>query len=372
MITNYRFNKPIWAIIGGGNGGQAVAGHLALLGFRVRLYDIFTKTIEVINKQGGIQIDGVVEGLGKLELATNNISSAISGADFIMVIAPATAHASIAKSCAPYLRNGQIVMLHPGNICGALEFKKVLDDEKCNAKITLADSHSLIYACRSIRPGQSTILQIKDRFWVGTMPTSERNKVVGILKMAYPQTIAVENILIASLENTNCIIHPPTTLFNVGLIESKDRDWLFYWEGITKSIGSFIEDLDKERLAIGQALGFGDKLVPVVQQYALSYSVVADSLYQAVRLTKGYREIKGQKTLRTRYLLEDIPMGLVTLMSIGKMLGVPVERMELLIKLAEFILKEDLTKTGRTIEKIGLAGMSSEQIMKYVRTGIKP
>ena len=57
-------NNIVWAILGGGNGGQSLAGHLALMGYRVRLYDIFQQTVDAINEQGGITVSGVVEGFG--------------------------------------------------------------------------------------------------------------------------------------------------------------------------------------------------------------------------------------------------------------------------------------------------------------------
>ena len=92
--------KIKWAIVGGGNGGQSVAGHLALMGYSVRLYDIFPHTIDAINALGGIKIGGVVEGFGKLELATLNMGEALAGADVVLVTAPATAHRAIAEKCA--------------------------------------------------------------------------------------------------------------------------------------------------------------------------------------------------------------------------------------------------------------------------------
>ena len=49
--------NTVWAVIGGGNGGQSMAGHLALMGYRVRLYDIFAETIEAIDRQGGIEME---------------------------------------------------------------------------------------------------------------------------------------------------------------------------------------------------------------------------------------------------------------------------------------------------------------------------
>ena len=60
--------KPKWAIVGGGNGGQAMAGHLALMDFNVKLYDIIPEKVQAINKNGGINVEGVVQGLGKPDL----------------------------------------------------------------------------------------------------------------------------------------------------------------------------------------------------------------------------------------------------------------------------------------------------------------
>ncbi|MCP3890469.1 MAG: hypothetical protein GY702_16590 [Desulfobulbaceae bacterium] len=71
--------KPThWAIIGGGNGGQSVAGHLANMGFYVRLFDIIPSTI---NQQMGIHLDGEVEGFGKLKLASTDLDKVVTGAD---------------------------------------------------------------------------------------------------------------------------------------------------------------------------------------------------------------------------------------------------------------------------------------------------
>ena len=77
-------HKPTWTVIGGGNGGQALAGHLALMGFPVRLYDIVPETIDVIRGQQGIQVDGAVKGFGRIEFATTdlhiaNFASAVRG-----------------------------------------------------------------------------------------------------------------------------------------------------------------------------------------------------------------------------------------------------------------------------------------------------
>jgi opine dehydrogenase len=357
-----------WSIIGGGNGGQSLAGHLALMGFAVRLYDILPETVEAIHSQGGIEVDGVVKGFGKLDLATTNIADALDGADVIMIVAPAVAHREIAANCAPHMADGQVLFIHPGATCGALEFHKVLADEKCEKTVTIAESNSLLYACRSHQPGYATIFGIKKELMVAALPAKETENVLNLLNSAFPQMIAATSVMETSLSNPNAMMHPAPTLLNTSLIES-ENDWLYYWDGITPSIGAFVEAMDAERLAVARA--FGLKMPSILEWYKLAYGADAATLAEAVKINMAYAEVKGQKTLYTRYLLEDIPMGLVPMVFLGKMLGIDVPRMETVVKLAELLIGRDLTSSGRTLENLGLSGMTVSQIRAFLETGVR-
>lgn len=118
------------------------------MGYQVRLYDISPITVNAINNQGGIELEGVVKGFGKIDGATTSLLEAVDGAHLIMVITPATAHRDIAKALVPFLQDEQIIVLHPGATCGALEFYKVLTEENCPARVTIGETNTLIYACR--------------------------------------------------------------------------------------------------------------------------------------------------------------------------------------------------------------------------------
>jgi len=80
-------------VIGAGNGGLAIASYLALNGHKVNLYSIFQEELEPIIKKGGIELEGVEEGFAILNKVTDNIELAIDGADLIMIVTPANAHA---------------------------------------------------------------------------------------------------------------------------------------------------------------------------------------------------------------------------------------------------------------------------------------
>ncbi|WP_271398161.1 NAD/NADP-dependent octopine/nopaline dehydrogenase family protein [Salinicoccus roseus] len=360
-----RENKK-WTIIGGGNGGQTTAGHLGMMGFDVVLYDIFEETIKTIEDQGGIYLEDALTGFGKVTRATMNIEEALGEADVILITAPATVHRNIAKSCAPHLKDGQIVVLNPAATFGSVEFEKTLKDQGCTADITLAETNTLLYGCRIIEPGRTQVFGLKNRILIAALPATETPSVVNVLQSAFPQFEGVDNILITSFDNTNPILHPATTLLNTGTIES-EREWNFYTDGFTQSIGQFIEDMDRERINIGKALGID--LLSCREQLEVEYNVFKDTLSEAVRHNPVYQDIKGQKMLDTRYLTEDIPMGLVPFVAMGKLVGLPTNRMEVIIEMTQLVLGRDLMAEARTLENLGLEDMDVEAFLRYIETG---
>lgn len=359
--------KRTWTVIGGGNGGQSAAGHLGMLGYPVRIYDIFEESISAINKQGGIKVGGVIEGFGPVELATTDLGKAVSGADIVMVIAPATAHRDIAKAMASHLRKGQIVFVHPGATLGALEFNQVFMQQGVErGAVTLCEAQSLLYATRLVSHGEVSIKGIKQSLAVGVLPASRTAETVAALSEAFPQIHAARNVLETSLTNLNAVMHPTPSLLNASLIESK-WDWKYYMDGITPTIGALVERLDKERVAVGKAVGL--ELPSALQLYKEMYAVEAPTLSETVRLNEAYREIAGQKRIDTRYVLEDIPTGLVPMIAIGEKFGVSCEIMKTICKLGNLLLDRELTTTGRTLENLGLAKLSKEEFLRFIEEG---
>lgn len=361
-----------YAILGAGNGGQAIAGYLSYLGYEVRLYDSFENVIDMINIKGGIELEGQTVGFGKLALASTDIEKVIKGADLIMVVNPSIYHRKIAEKCAPHLTENQMIFLHPGSTFGAFAFKKALEDFGCHHNVPVAESNTLIYACRAIEPGKVHICGKKDRLLVATLPAKNNEKICSILKEVYPEVEMAKNVLITSFDNTNPVFHPAPTLLSTSWVES-GKDFLYYHEGISDSIGKFIIEMDNERIEIGKALGlkYGEDIISTFTQYEIEYNTKGDNISDVVKHVEAYSDIYGPKTLKTRYLYEDIPMGLVPLVSVGKLLEKPVERMEMIIRLAELMVEEDFTTNSRSLKNIGLQGMNAEEILRFAETGEK-
>jgi len=98
--------------------------------------------------------EGGPHGFASLDCVTSDMSEALREAEMIMVVVPSSAHGDIAKTAAPHLRDGQIVVLHPGRTCGAIEFDNVLRDNHCAVDVTIAEAETFIYASRSDGPAR--------------------------------------------------------------------------------------------------------------------------------------------------------------------------------------------------------------------------
>src|SRR3972149_6581893 len=64
---------PKFAVLGAGHGGLAMAGHLALMGFRVDLWNRSPARVEHLQMRGAIELEGGITGEGRLERATTNL-----------------------------------------------------------------------------------------------------------------------------------------------------------------------------------------------------------------------------------------------------------------------------------------------------------
>ena len=70
-----------------------------------------------------------------------------------------------------------------------------------------------------------------------------------------------------------------------------------------------------------------------------------------------------------RYITEDVPYGLVTCSSLGKMLGIKTPTFDSIIQLASVMNQVDYMTEGRTVEKLGLSGLDVKQINDFLYYG---
>ena len=361
-----------YTVIGAGHGGKAMAAHLALMGFQVTLYNRTFDHIAALKARGGIDLEcaeGGPHGFAKLTLVTSDIEEALQGAQTVMVVVPSSAHADVAKSAAPYLKDGQIVILHPGRTCGALEFSKVLRDQGCTADVTLAEAETFIYASRSDGPAQARIFRIKEAVPLAALPAIRTKAVLAAIQPAYPQFIDGGNVLNTGMNNMGAIFHPALTLLNAGWIEATHGDYQFYIDGVTPSVARVLEVLDRERVTVASSLGLRARTG--LEWLEMAYNTIGEDLHEAIHNQPGYYGIKAPSTLNHRYIFEDVPMSLVPIASLGERFGVSVRGMDSIIRLACIVHRTDYWKRGRTVDKLGIGDLSVSELTRYVNEGVR-
>lgn len=353
-------DSPRFCVLGAGPGGMAMAGHLALMGRKVNLFTRNDDRLAPVRARGGIDVTGEVHGLAKLDVVTNDVRKAIEHAEVLMVVVPATAHRNIAQIIAPHIRDGQIILLNPGRTGGALEFAQVLQTINSGVRPYLAEAQTLLYASRLTNPGQVHIYGIKNSVPLAALPAYQTADILPIIRTALPQFVPGDNVLKTGLDNIGAVFHPAITLLNSGRIEDTNGDFQFYLEGVTPAVASILEAIDQERVAVAAALGI--RANTAREWLYLAYNAAGKTLIEAMHANPGYRGIKAASTVHHRYISEDVPASLVPIASIGEMLGVRTPAMRSIIYLASIMHNVDYWASGRTVDKLGIAGMSVKNI----------
>jgi len=358
-------------VIGAGHGGKAMAAHLGMMEFPTVLYNRTPENVAAIKELGGIYLESFdvsPHSFGRLVKVTSNMAEALEKAEMVMVVVPSSAHADIAKACAPYLTDGQFVILHPGRTCGAIEFRKIIRDNGCTADVTIAEAETFIYASRSDGPAQARIFRIKEAVPLAALPSNRNQLVLDHIREVFPQFIDGGNVLQTGMNNMGAIFHPALTILNSGWIESTHGDFQFYIDGVTPSVARVLEALDRERVTVAASIGIRARTG--MEWLKLSYDAVGEDLNEAIHNQPGYYGIKAPPTLNHRYIFEDIPMSLVPIASLGRRYGVSVNGIDAIIRIASIIHHTDYWRRGRTIEKLGINNLSTDELIHYVQEGI--
>lgn len=356
-------------VIGAGHGGKSMAAEMASRGFAVTLYNRTADHIEVIEMRGGINLrtEEGREVFAPLKLVTSNPEQAVAQADLIMVVIPASGHRDVGLTFAPYLQDHQVVLLNPGRTGGALEFKRALDDGGCHCRPIVCEAETFIFAARSQGPAQAQIFRTKFSVPVAAFPAGRTREALDVLQIVYPQFIPAKNVLYTSMNNMGAIFHPALTLLNAAWIEATQGDFEFYMDGVTPATAKVLGALDRERVTVAAAIGV--RAQTAEEWLDRAYDATGDNLYEAMHANPGYKGISAPNRVQHRYIFEDVPCSLVPMALIGQQYGVETSTISAIVRLANIVHGVDYWRKGRTLEQLGIRGLSVTELHRYVETG---
>ncbi len=353
------------AVIGAGNSGYTMAAALTLAGHKVNLYDMprFKNNLDPVIERGGIELSLVSglagrQGFARMDVVTTEIAEAIKGARLIMVTTTTAGQECVAELCAPHLEDGQNIVMPAGH-GGSLLFAKIIKRKARNKNVKIAETSSCFFACRRVVSEAKTVIFFYGgglkKLPISAIPTADTDKVIDELDGVCPVPLLKgTNVLEVGLSTPNVFTHVPGSILNTGWIEATKGRFDMWRDATTPSVLRVYKAVSRERGAIFSAAGWTDR-------YSFDhFEKTLPNLYG----------LSGHEHLRTRYITEDVPDGLVCLASLGDMLKVPVPVIKSLITLASEINQTDYFKEGRTMERFGIAGLSADELNHLLNRGV--
>lgn len=340
------------AVIGGGNGAYAAAADLTAKGHEVRLW---RRNVEALRASKTLTLKDA-EGERKVTLASvsPDIADAVRGAELIFLPDPAFTQVDNAKRLAPHLSDGQVVFLAPGT------FGSWIMAQGVKADVAFAETGTLPWLTRKHGPTTAAITARATRLPTGVYPASAAPRAFSVLKEVFPVE-PVEDALSAALMNAGPVIHPPLILMNAGPLEHFER-WDIHKEGTQPSIRRVTDMLDAERIAARVALGYRPPHFPLADHYSADGDewMYGRKVHKKLTDSNDWRE----RIVLTehRYMREDVEHGLAFLVSVCDWAHVPCPVASGLLALGSAVVGKDLRREGRTLEKLGLAGFSREEM----------
>jgi hypothetical protein len=138
-------------------------------------------------KTGQFRVEGESGGFAAVDRATTDLPSAVDGADVIIVVTGGSAQAVVARSLAPLLRDGQVILLIQGNTGGSLIVRRTLDDAGCRADVDVAEMDNYPYSCWRLSPTRIRPIVRKRWLQIATFPGNRIGAVFPRLSPLFPE-----------------------------------------------------------------------------------------------------------------------------------------------------------------------------------------
>ncbi len=355
------------AVIGAGATGIAVAADMISVGHEVILFEEpeHSGNLDDLKKAGCIHKAGCCEqGDIALPKITTVLENALCGAEIVFVAAVANRHLQLSAQMAPHLKDGQVVCFFNGN-CGSIFLKRLLGEKDVLVGETMGAytsiryrGNAVVYYCMPV---------VKQPKAVAAFPAKDSVRFAERLKecyncACYPE-VPQKNVLETALNAPNVAIHLIASVVNLAAVE-RSADFRLYRDGLSASVVKLIGEVEKERDAVFEKFGFAGRSNLGRMNACLHYPDDPDP-----DLVGFYLTTTGPDSAEHRYYTEDAYAGNCLLLSMADAVGVEMPLMSSAVAIISAVNGIDFRREGITLEKLGLAGMSPEEINERLFEG---
>ena len=303
------------AILGTGAIGLGAAALLVEQGHLPVLWSPSATGAAALAAGEPLEASGALAGRYPVAVAAD-ARATVTGAEVVMLALPAYGHRAVLDAVLPHLAAGQTVIFSGHLSFAALYLAQRLAERGLRLPIVVWGTT----VTTGRRTGPTGVrMNIRAKVDVATLPAGEGG--LALSEALFGDRFVPRDDLIAiALSNVNPQNHMAIALCNLTRME-RGEAWSQN-ENITDAVGRLIEALDAERLAIAAA--FGAAVRTVREHFHLSFHVPEAPLGEMARamVARGDRTL-APATLETRYVLEDVPFGLVPTVRLARLAGRP-------------------------------------------------
>jgi hypothetical protein len=372
-------------ICGGGNAAHVLVALISTKqDYQVNLYtplvDEVQRWHEGIEAAGGVTLtsdDGTL--LGRPHKVSDDPSSVVPGSQLVLLALPAFAHEIIMRDIAPFLHDGAWVGALPArggfDWCAREVFANV------GRSVVLFGLQTLPWACRVQEYGRAVaILGTKTEVDLAAWPVSYADEVAALLGdlLGVPMC-PTGNFLSLTLASTGQLIHP-------GIMYGLFRDWdgrpyveapIFY-HNIDATTADILQRLSDEVQSLRARLedrftnldlssvlplydwirrAYGDKINDCS---SLQNCFVTNDGYAGLLAPMRSTDDGLAPDFGSRYLIEDVPYGLVVTRGIAEFADLPTPMTDRVITWAQGVLENEYLVDGK-LKGSGVAGSRAPQ-----------
>ena len=258
------------------------------------------------------------------------------------------------------------VLLNPGHTGGALEVRRTFLGLG-RTPPAIAEFSTLTYVARKYAASCVTVTGKAKSVRLAALPGAD--EAAARATRLFPAARLMPDVLACDLANVNMVLHVPGAVLGAAWVEATNGGFSFYVEGMTPGVARIMHALDDERRAVARAFNHDlPSLTTEMQAIGTVEASVADLDDFAAAISSGVanQKISAPDSLQHRYYREDICYGLLPSRSS------PVSRkwrcrwQRSLLHVGRILIAFDPTDSGRTAERMGIAGLDREALMTLV------
>ncbi|MER8647415.1 MULTISPECIES: NAD/NADP octopine/nopaline dehydrogenase family protein [unclassified Mesorhizobium] len=352
------------SILGAGAIAYGLAAYLAQSGHTPTLWSPSGDRTRTLATGELLKATGDIEATVPVRIA-NDCKDAIDHADVVVIALPAYGHKMVMDAAVPHLADGIPVIVSSHSSFGALYLSKRLAERKVRLPIVVWGTTLL--TGRQLGPTEVQVTSIRQKLDVATLPFDALDQGYKLCTALFgDRFVKRDGLLAIALSNLNPQNHLGIALLNLTRMERAER-----WSqggNVTPAVGRFIEALDAERLAI--AGNFGIAVRTVQEHFSLSFHVPMSTVSEMnLEMDRQGRGGFGPTTIESRYILEDVPFGLLPTAVLGKISGNPAVLHESGISILSAAYGRDLKGDNDILPGLGIENMTKTDLEALCRKG---